>query len=57
MGKKTFRVEDFREAIADLKAPKWRKFTDNFLPCHSLGRAVDNRIELVRRRALAHCGE
>jgi hypothetical protein len=32
MGKKTFRIEDFREVIADLKAPKWRKFTDNFLP-------------------------
>jgi hypothetical protein len=32
MGKKTFRVEDFREAIADLKTPKWSKFTDNFLP-------------------------
>lgn len=32
MGKRAFRVEDFREAIADLTAPKWRKFTDNFLP-------------------------
>jgi hypothetical protein len=31
MGKKTFRVEDFREAIADLRTPKWGKFTDNFL--------------------------
>jgi hypothetical protein len=32
MGKKTFRVEDFRDAINDLKAAKWSKFTDNFLP-------------------------
>jgi hypothetical protein len=32
MGKKTFRVEDFRESIADLRAAKWGKFTDNFLP-------------------------
>jgi len=32
MGKKAFRVEDFRDVIADLRAPKWRKFTDNFLP-------------------------
>ena len=32
MGKRAFRVEDFRDAIADLTAPKWRKFTDNFLP-------------------------
>jgi hypothetical protein len=32
MGKKAFRVEDFREAITDLQASKWRKFTDNFLP-------------------------
>jgi hypothetical protein len=32
MGKKTFRAQDFHEAIADLKAPKWSRFTDNFLP-------------------------
>jgi hypothetical protein len=32
MGKRAFRAQDFREAIADLKAPKWRTFTDNFLP-------------------------
>jgi hypothetical protein len=32
MGKRAFRVEDFRDAIDDLMTPKWRKFTDNFLP-------------------------
>jgi hypothetical protein len=32
MGKRAFRIEDFHDAIADLRAPKWRKFTDNFLP-------------------------
>jgi hypothetical protein len=32
MGKKRFRIQDFQEAIADLRAPRWRKFTDNFLP-------------------------
>jgi hypothetical protein len=32
MGRRLFRIEDFCEAIADLKAPRWLKFTDNFLP-------------------------
>ena len=32
MGKRAFRVEEFREAIGDLKAAQWRAFTDNFLP-------------------------
>jgi hypothetical protein len=32
MGKRVFRIEEFRDAIADLKAAKWRVFTDNFLP-------------------------
>jgi hypothetical protein len=32
MGRRPFRVEEFRDAIADLKIPKWQKFTDNFLP-------------------------
>lgn len=32
MGTKTFRLEEFREAITDLKAARWRTFTDNFLP-------------------------
>jgi hypothetical protein len=32
MGKRSFRIEEFQEAIADLKAAKWRAFTDNFLP-------------------------
>jgi hypothetical protein len=32
MGKRQFRIEEFHEAIADLKAAKWRAFTDNFLP-------------------------
>jgi hypothetical protein len=32
MGNRAFRIEDFRDAIADLRAPEWRKFTDNFLP-------------------------
>src|SRR5206468_9738839 len=32
MGKKAFHPEDFRVATEDLKAAKWRKLTDNFLP-------------------------
>jgi hypothetical protein len=32
MGARAFRSEEFRDAIADLKAPRWRRFTDNFLP-------------------------
>jgi hypothetical protein len=32
MGKRLFQIEAFREAITDLKAAKWRAFTDNFLP-------------------------
>src|SRR5262249_45070527 len=30
MGRRAFRIEEFREAIADLKVAKWRTFTDNF---------------------------
>jgi hypothetical protein len=32
MGPRLFVVEEFRDAIKDLKAAKWRKFSDNFLP-------------------------
>lgn len=32
MGRRSFRVEEFHEAIADLKAASWHTFTDNFLP-------------------------
>lgn len=32
MGERRFRLEDFCEAIADLKSARWRSFTDNFLP-------------------------
>jgi len=32
MGRRTFQVEEFREAIADLTAAKWQTMTDNFLP-------------------------
>lgn len=32
MGKRAFHIEEFHDAIADLKAAKWRTFTDNFLP-------------------------
>jgi hypothetical protein len=32
MGKRQFQIEEFRAAIEDLKAAKWRTFTDNFLP-------------------------
>lgn len=32
MGQRPFHVEEFREVIADLKAARWRTFTDNFLP-------------------------
>lgn len=31
-GTTTFRLDDFREAIADLRAPAWTRFTENFLP-------------------------
>ncbi len=31
-GPKAFKLDDFRPAIADLKAAKWQRFTDNFLP-------------------------
>ncbi len=34
MGKRAFRVEDFRAAADDLKTARWRKFTDNFLPVY-----------------------
>jgi hypothetical protein len=32
VGRRPFRVEEFRDSIADLKVPIWQKFTDNFLP-------------------------
>jgi len=32
MGQRSFRIDDFRKAISDLKIPRWQKFTDNFLP-------------------------
>lgn len=32
MGERAFRVEEFREAVAELKSARWRRFTDNFLP-------------------------
>ncbi|MBZ0160459.1 hypothetical protein [Candidatus Methylomirabilis sp.] len=32
MGRRSFRVEEFRRAISDLQTAKWRRFTDNFLP-------------------------
>ena len=32
MTKRLVRIEEFREAITDLKAAKWRAFIDNFLP-------------------------
>jgi hypothetical protein len=32
VGEREFRVDDFRDAIQDLKTAKWRKFSDNFLP-------------------------
>jgi hypothetical protein len=32
MGRRTFQVEEFREAIADLRAAQWQTMTDNFLP-------------------------
>jgi len=31
-GPKALKLDDFRPAIADLKAAKWQRFTDNFLP-------------------------
>src|SRR5215831_14828138 len=32
VGEREFRVDDFRDAIQDLKTARWRKFSDNFLP-------------------------
>jgi hypothetical protein len=32
MGGKIFRLEQFLDVIVDLRAAKWRTFTDNFLP-------------------------
>jgi hypothetical protein len=32
MGKRLFRIEEFRDAIADLRAARWQRFSDNFLP-------------------------
>jgi hypothetical protein len=32
MGRRVFRVNDFHDAIADLKAAKWSKLHDNFIP-------------------------
>lgn len=32
MGRRSFQVDEFREAVTDLKAAKWRRFTDNFVP-------------------------
>jgi hypothetical protein len=32
MTKRLVRIEEFREAITDLKAARWRAFIDNFLP-------------------------
>jgi hypothetical protein len=32
MGRNAYRVEEFRQAIAYLKAARWQRFTDNFLP-------------------------
>src|SRR5439155_16504150 len=31
MGQRAFREEEFRDAIADLKEAKWKRFTDNFV--------------------------
>jgi hypothetical protein len=31
MGQRAFQLDQFREAITDLKAAKWQRFTDNFL--------------------------
>ena len=32
MGRRAFKVDEFRVATADLKAAQWRTYTDNFLP-------------------------
>jgi hypothetical protein len=32
MGKRAFRIEEFRDTIRDLRAARWQRFTDNFLP-------------------------
>lgn len=32
MGRRAFKAQDFHDSIADLKAARWSKFTDNFFP-------------------------
>ncbi|GBC84992.1 hypothetical protein HRbin11_01432 [bacterium HR11] len=32
MGPRAFQIEEFREAIEDLRTARWRRFTENFLP-------------------------
>jgi hypothetical protein len=34
VGRTTFRIEDFADTIADLRAAGWQRFTDNFLPVY-----------------------
>jgi hypothetical protein len=55
MGRRTFLVEEFRQSIADLKAARWRRFSDNFLPVAlSSGSAADlNWFNEARWRGIA----
>ena len=32
MGPRLFRMEEFRDAVEDLRVPRWRTFSDNFFP-------------------------
>ncbi|MGC8977472.1 MAG: hypothetical protein ACP5OB_07640 [Candidatus Ratteibacteria bacterium] len=40
-GPVAFKYEDFKEAIDDLKVPKWKKFKDNFLVCAVASKGQD----------------
>ena len=40
-GPKAFKLGDFREAIFDLKAARWRRFTENFIPASICSKGQD----------------
>lgn len=40
-GPRAFNLEDFKEAISDLKAAKWERFTDNFIPASICSQGQD----------------
>lgn len=44
-GPRKFALNEFREAIADLQTPRWKKFTDNFLPVAIATREQDQGLK------------